>query len=267
MSKTKFLIFDTDASLSSIGNDEEVELVFGYPPIHLLEGVDQLMPYLYQLFVRTTQVREHPLFGRIEEYRFLPNDHCKAAGIGGLMIDTLSTLGSQTRSLIKATKEAMDKRDWGIYGEKMQELLEIISKLDLPVVITSHIELKEDQIQGRIMQMPLIKGSTANDIGRYFDAVLYLDITRDLQTGERIYRMLTQPTADRFAKNRKGILQEYEPTLGNVLAKYFRAGLRYPKILICGTNGSGKTTMLSTYRTLVRPATLPTYQPNQTEAA
>ena len=50
MAKIKFLIFDADSSLSTIGNDQDVENVFGFPPIRLVDA-DITRKFMKRLFV------------------------------------------------------------------------------------------------------------------------------------------------------------------------------------------------------------------------
>lgn len=254
--KRKFIAFDTDNSMSSIGGVKEQEEVFGIRPISIVGGCGQLRSYLKNLTIPVKTPLSNQLIELFDmeeglagsEMSFQFNDKAKELGFTGIIIDTLSTLGFQERKRLMAEKKqtSMNLQLWGDYGDSMMRLVNQLSMVDTTIITTCHIGRGKDE-NGGPLDLPDLKGAAKEEIARFFDCIFYTYVTRDNKGGYS-YMWQTRPDGRRiFAKDRLGVSQAiYVPQdLGPILDGYESQGIN-PKILIIGDSGQGKTRSLST---------------------
>lgn len=252
----KFIVFDTDQSLSSIGGPGVLKETFGVPPVPISFGLDQLMYYLAgqnnpnPLIVKEEEVEHHPLLGDLPlgvKYRLSPQ--ARDLGVTGIIIDTISTLGYQTREKLQRDNktQSMTRDLWGLYGDKMMRFFHLLKEGDFPVIVTCHISRDQDEMGGPL-DLPDIKGQAKEGAARYFDVIAYTRVDRN-NKGQIQYSWQVKPDSRRiFAKDRLGVIEEpyVEQDLSVVFSGYEAAGIEKPKILILGDSGQGKTYSLKT---------------------
>jgi hypothetical protein len=259
----KFLVFDADRSLAVIGGPAEQRKLFGVQPIAISRGVEQLEYYLSKLVVKEMVPVMHELaviFGSngseedMAEPKYRLNLAARQMGLTGIIIDTISTVGQQTREAImkaKCPKDkdgkqilTMDKQLWGLYGDKMQRFVHLLNQMDFHVIVTCHINRGEDE-NGGPMDYPDIKGATKESIARYFDVIAYTRVDRN-QSGTK-YTWQVRPDNRRFyAKDRLSTSEQFvEQDVNQFLTAYEQQGM-YCKLLIVGDSGQGKTSSLKT---------------------
>lgn len=247
----KAMVFDVDKSLSTLGPAERQERIFGVPPVSVVGGINEINNYLDQLLTVVRKQVEHPLLGPTgEEITIQFNEKGQEIGVNTLMVDSLSVLGMQERSqLMKADGLAvMERRTWGIYGDKMIKFINKLSKCEFGVVCTSHVSRKEDE-NGAPIDIPALKGASKEECGRFFDVIAYCHVSKDAQGRASEYSWIVN--SDRrhiYAKNRGGILgpTSIPQDLSLIFETYARHGKYDPKILIIGDTGQGKTWSLQT---------------------
>lgn len=244
MNLNNLLVFDTDKSLASIGGPDRQESAFGIPPVDITGGLPAMFRALNMLFDKQRVQTSHPLIGH-HGSKIQVTKSEKGKSLDGIAVDTLSTLGDQERNRI-ARNSTLTRQQWGEYGTGVRRLLKFIKHIPIPVIVTTHITLSKDDFTGFQHQVPLIKGSTKDDMGKYFDVVLYAE-TKQID-GESEYRFLTSHNNTQPAKDRLNCFpdNQYIPqNLAPIVTKY--KDYEMPaKILICGKNGTGKTSSLAT---------------------
>jgi hypothetical protein len=245
----KWLIFDADRSLASIGGPAKLKEVFGVPPVTVTGGIDQVQEFLKKFITKKTMTEDHPIFGVMEiGESFTLNKRAEELGLRGIMIDTLSVVGAQTREKLCTERKlpTMDLQTWGLYGDKVMRFVHLLSRFDLPVICTAHIDRDRDENGGPI-EVPAIKGSAKNDIARFFDVIAYAKTTKDKDGKAQYHWAVQRDGRQTFAKDRLGVLEAAAPpNLGAILSAYAAEGLLHPKILLLGDAGSGKTYSLQT---------------------
>ncbi len=240
-----WIVFDVDNSLESIGSASKQELVFGCQPVKVTGGLAQIKQMLEaKVLVRGVSKIEHPIFGKLDGGDIV---EMKDSTVSGIIIDTLSMAGYQTREIL-SKKGTMDLQQWGLYGDYLARFLNAFSRVPVPVIMTSHIDRSKDEMGGP-MDIPALKGGMAHASPRFFTAVLYTYVER-LGNQDTTYSWRTGPDTRRiFAKTRGINLPLTMPQdFGIVLQKYREAGINDPKILILGDSGQGKSFSLQTVR-------------------
>jgi len=246
MTILKTLIFDVDNSLASIGGAKKAEELFGFPPLRITGGGEQIYQNLQKLFTVKQEKKSHPLFG--DEYSepvVEKTELAKKSGLQCIVIDTLSHAFAQSMRQLEAKNksQAMEMQDWGYLDRKYWTLLEMIKLLPVVVIVNCHSDYDKDQATGMFYYGTTLKGSTKMNLNQFFDEVYYTKVSKD---GKKIYNWQTFADSSKFAKTRVDaeniVAQNYEP----ILQKYRANHMNPPKFLIIGESGTGKTKSLLT---------------------
>ena len=254
------IAFDSDSSMASIGGIEKQKEVFGFTPRKVSGGYKEVQLYLAKLFVKEDSAVHDELddlLGEsdIKEVKFNLNAKAKAAGVNGIIIDTITTIGFQTRKQIQGAAPALEMRGWGTYGDATMRFVNLIKGLNCPVIMTSHLYSDKRGAEGRdSVEVTDLKGAGKTDVARFFDVILYTSVQRG-KDGVAKYlwqvtpdekKILAKIRGEEFAKQINPTNDAYIPQdLAPILSAYEK-GDHPPKILIIGDSGQGKTTSLST---------------------
>lgn len=250
------LIFDADQSTASLGGPEKIKEKLGFEPLTINGGVDQI----HTLIDKITTVKEEPVTHALfqdtgsTEHSLEFNDTAKAINLQGLVIDSLSVVGYQTRtSMVREAKTAsMDLQLWGRYGEKMMSFIFKLSRLKAPVIVNCHLDRDKDDNGGPI-EVPDLKGQAKLAAARYFDVVAYTVVSRS-RKGDSTFSWQIMPDGRRSqAKSRLPFATEtgrIDQDFSSLIEHYQKNGIPYPKILVIGDSGSGKTHALNTLSTI-----------------
>lgn len=247
----KAMVFDVDKSLSTLGSPQRQEDIFGVRPVPLVGGIDKINEYLDGLLMLTEKKIDHPILGPTgSEIVIELNEKSQELGVNTLVVDSLSVLGMQERNNLKKAEglQVMERRTWGIYGDKMTKFINKLSKCNFSVICTAHVKRDQDE-NGAPIEVPALKGSSADECGRFFDVIAYCYISKDAQGKHSEYSWIVN--ADRryiYAKNRNGVLGngKIPQDLSYIYRQYAKIGKYDPKILILGDTGNGKTWSLQT---------------------
>lgn len=249
----KFLVFDADRSLSVLGGPQEQKEIFGFTPITVTDGLDQVQGALAHFVTKEERPIVDEELRDILDPRLLPketfyplNEKAREIGMAGVIIDTLSVIGQQAREgLVRQRKQdSMDLQLWGIYGDKMMRFGNLLKNMDFHVIATCHVARDSDENGGPI-DVPGVKGSAKHDLARYFDVVAYTRVERGRE-GVKFSWQLRPDNRRPQAKDRKECTADFaEQDISAFLDAYERMGL-YLKMLIVGESGQGKSTSLST---------------------
>ena len=242
-----FLIFDVDHSLASIGGDLQAEKLSAIKPIKVTNGSSQVIDVLSSLFIRKETDYEHPLLSKgIKRSVYELSELAKNNKLEGIVIDTISHLFRTDMRILesKNKSERLEIQDWGKLERVYNSLISSLIHIPSWVIVNSHITYDRNDL-GQFLFFPQLKGSTKEFLGEYFDCILY---TRVTNTNGRIqYMWQTKPDTQRYAKDRLDVLEQYIPQdFSLILHRYKEHGITYPKILVIGESGTGKTRSMLT---------------------
>ena len=250
------LIFDADKSLSAIGGESQIIELFGLPPIKINKGLEEARKYLKGLIQIKKTISKHPVFENLEfeeEHRLLSNNANKF-NLNTLVFDTITAMGLQEREIIKRKRmkdipslNVLDQQGWGMYADSMNSFIHNICSIeDAVIIVTAHIDPDKDH-EGYIIEFPALKGSAKTEAQKWFDVIVYTKIIKDKNKTK--YYWITKGSDRKIAKDRKGVLDDVMPQdFSIILKKYQKAGIQYPKILVLGHSGTGKTYSLKTLK-------------------
>jgi len=112
-----------------------------------------------------------------------------------IAIDSLSFLSTFLYDHEQRINNSIDKQGgygvWGNVKSKMQDIVNQSVMLAEYVVCTALIESSKDDMTGEIFYVPSIAGSMKNEIGAWFDAVFYMAVDKNPNTGAKVYKMIT----------------------------------------------------------------------------
>lgn len=156
-------------------------------------------------------------------YHTLKNtDH----GYQAVAIDSLTEIQKTCRDHIMGGKEAMEIRDWGTLGHKMERMVRAFRDLPMHFVTTAIEETETDKISGEVRVMPALQGSLQKTIAAYFDEVFY-HYSKEVEEGETKkikHFILTRNSGKYLGKDRSGKLPAIiaDPDFGKVFDYIFQ---------------------------------------------
>jgi hypothetical protein len=244
-----FLIFDIDRSLASIGGIKTAESISSIKPIQITNGLSEVSTVLSKLFIKEQSGYEHPLVqDKIKQTVFKPSSTAQSYELEGIVIDTISHLFRIDMRILesKNKSERMELFDWTKLDRTYNQFISSLIQLPVWVMVNAHITYDKNDL-GQFLFNPLLKGATKDWIGEYFDCILYTKITN---TNNRIqYLWQTKPDTQRYAKDRLDVLDPIMPQdFSMLLNRYREKGIQYPKVLVIGESGTGKTRALTTIK-------------------
>ncbi len=252
-----YLIFDVDHSLASIGGDLAAAKVSSIKPIKVTNGSSQVTDVLSSLFVKKETDYEHPLLPKGIRKSFLVlSELAKTNNLEGILIDTISQLFRTDMRILetKNKSERLEILDWGKLERVYNSLIASLIQMPVWVIVNSHITYDKNDL-GQFRFFPQLKGAAKDFIGEYFDCILYTRISNS--NGRIQYQWQTKPDNQRFAKDRLDVLEQFIPQNFNlIINRYKQKGIKYPKILVIGESGTGKTRAILTLNKEVTIASL-----------
>ena len=242
-----FLIFDVDHSLASIGGMKIAEKIASIKPIPINNGLNEVKDVLSRLFTKEDVDFEHPLLNEsIKQSVYKTSPTAQTHSLEGIVIDTISHLFRTDMRLLesKNKSERLELMDWAKLERMYSQFISAITNLPVWVVVNSHITYDKNDL-GQFLFHPQLKGSTKDFIGEYFDCILY---TRVSNSNNKIqYLWQTKPDSQRYAKDRLDVLDPMmDQNFSTIIQRYRDKGIQYPKILVIGESGTGKTRSLTT---------------------
>lgn len=248
----KFLLLDADHSLSAIGGASDIVRMTGYPEVPINRGIEQVNSLMKKLLVQKVVKVSHPLFGETEEIVYEPTPMAQKEELKGLALDTISVSFDQTLHRMTAPLKAgdpprqLEMKDWGVISRFGMDFLLTMQKSPFWFIVNCHMGREKDGQSGIMFWGPQIKGSTAEQLNKFFDVVLYARV-KSGKNGSAVYYWQTRPDPQRDAKDRMGVLDaEMAQDYSVVFQKYVEKGVTAPKILVIGESGCGKTTAFKT---------------------
>lgn len=248
----KFALLDADRSLAAIGGKEEIVKLCGFPPVPINDGIEQVNRVMKRLLSEKKVVVEHPLFGKTEETIYEPTALALKEQIVGVVADTISVAFDQTlHKMAQPLKEGdpprqIEMRDWGTIAKYGMDFLLTVQKSPFWVIANCHQGKEKDGQTGIIFWGPQIKGSTGDQLEKFFDVIVFTRV-RVAKGGTSSYYWQTRPDPQRNAKDRLNILDAEMPQDFKIIFnRYAAKGWTAPKILVIGESGTGKTTALRT---------------------
>ena len=243
------LLFDLEDGHKTIGGKNEVQKLFGLPVLSP-STYAEFQSTIIQLYT-TQNVEEVVDIGGLQVKQSKSNVITKSkVPIDAIIIDTFSELSKKyQRSLVDKKTGTMKMQDWGKLKNKLDMLLEFITRIPGIVVCNVHgkVSTMDD---GTTRILPYIDGSTKEDISKWFDFVLY---TKTVKNGSRKldytwhtnHSDMYDHAKDRTQLLEETIHQDYSVSIDAAKKK----GFDNVKILVVGSPGTGKTMSLKTLQT------------------
>ena len=248
----KVLYFDLERGSQTLGSEKHIQEMFGYSVLRpgSWDSFTHVIGQLYTVKNSVVEKKVGNLVIKEEQEGVVLRDNTPT--VDALIVDTFSELSKKfMRSLIKKETGKMMLQDWGKLKNKLDGLLEFITRIPGVVICNVHAKV-QTMDDGSNKILPYIDGSTKEDIAKWFDFVFYTKTITN-PTGLPDYVWVTGRTEKYdHAKDRTGTLGVQIPqdfSLVTTAAK--ECGFEGCRILVIGSPGSGKTYAL---RTLVGPA-------------
>jgi hypothetical protein len=242
----KLLYLDFENGYKSLGSKEEVSKTFGYPMIQYSSYKDfkALLGKLFEKKEVTETIKVGSLDIPQNINKWVPKN---GTVVDAMVLDTMTEMVKQFQRDLTGQRTRMQMQDWGDMKSELDRLMAAINGLPTSVICNVHGKLKDDQDAGVLKVMPNIDGSTKEDLGKWFDFVLYTQVIKD-DKGNRKYQWVT--ARDEKYCHAKDRSQELQPVMDQDYSVIFdivkKKGWGTAKILVIGDPGSGKTMSLKT---------------------
>lgn len=255
----KFLIFDADKSLSTLGTPQSIVTLSGFPEVPVTGGINQVAsiigidngasPSKTPLFVKKTGMVSHPLFPAtsVPTLSYEKSPLATTNAVGGIVIDTISHIFGQDMRILEAKQNSkqLQQQDWGTLERSYLTFLEGLKHLPCWTVVNCHTAYEKSDT-GLFYYYPMLKGKTKDRIREFFDVVVYTKTSSD----KKSYTWQTFADNSKMAKDRIGVLDPNMPQDLSVIIKKYREKGHEPKILVIGESGTGKTKALESLNKL-----------------
>jgi len=242
----KTLYLDFENGYKSLGSKNDISDTFGYPLIQFDSYNDfkSLFGQLYERAPVDTPIK----IGNVEiMQKIVKWKPKKGVDIDVMVIDTMTEMVKQYQRHLAGDRKKLQLQQWGEMKTEFDTLMAIINSIPTSLICNVHGKLKEDNELNVLKVMPNIEGSTKEDLGKWFDFVLYTQVIKD-DKGNRKYQWVT--ARDEKYCHAKDRSQELKPTMEQDYSVIFdiikRKGWEGAKILVIGDPGSGKTVSLKT---------------------
>ena len=244
----KTLYLDFENGFKSLGSKEDISKLFGYPVLQYDTWSDfsGLLTKLYERKRVSNPVKIGNLEVSQDTTQWVPRN---GTVIDTLVLDTMTELVKQFQRELAGKAKRLTLPQWGEMKTRLDVVLSMINSIPTSVICNVHGKLKEDNELGVLKVMPNIEGSTKEDLGKWFDFVLYTQVNKDSK-GNRTYQWVTSRDEKYcHAKDRSQELpavmdQDYSVIFNIIKEK----GWDSAKILVIGDPGSGKTMSLKTIK-------------------
>ena len=236
----KILMFDLERGSKTLGNEGSIESMFGFPVL-APSTFDAFTNVITQIYTTQKKIVEKNVGGlKVQEeqtHTVLKN----GVQVDALVLDTFSELSKKYMRSLCDKNGRMQMQDWGKLKNKLDQLLEWLTRIPGVVIMNCHSKFK-DMSDGTSKVLPYIDGSTKEDISKWFDFVFYTK-TINKPDGSQEYVWHTHHN-DMYehAKDRTNTLDTEIPQDYNIVLNAAREkGYDGCKILIIGSPGTGKT--------------------------
>jgi len=244
----KMLYLDFENGHKSLGNKEEIAKIFGYPMIQY-DSYRDFKSLLGKLYERKP-INEPVKIGALEITqkitKWVPKN---GTVVDAMIIDTMTEMVKQFQRDLAGDRKRLQLQQWGEMKTELDVLMSVINAIPTSIICNVHGKLKEDNELGVLKVMPNIEGSTKDDLGKWFDFVLYTQVNKDSK-GNRTYQWVT--SRDEKYCHAKDRSQELPALMDQDYSVIFdiikKKGWDSAKILVIGDPGSGKTMSLKTIK-------------------
>jgi len=244
----KTLYLDFENGYKSLGSKDDISKLFSYPVLQY-ESWHDFKVLLGKLFMKST-VKEEVKLGSIEiSQEVIKWKKKDGIELDCMVLDTMTELVKKYQRELAGPQKKLQLQDWGKMKLELDTCLAIINAIPITVICNVHGKLKDDSQNNVLKVMPNIEGSTKEDLGKWFDFVLYTKVIKNAK-GERSYVWVTARDEKYcHAKDRSQELPDEMPQDYSVIMNIIKErGWEGAKILIIGDPGSGKTLSLKTLK-------------------
>ena len=241
----KVLFFDLERGKQTLGNDKDIEKLFGYPPLEpttyqaftsIIGDIFTIKKVITEKKIGTLKVNEEQL------HTVLKN----GIDVNAIVLDTFSELSKKYQRSLCDDEGKLKLQDWGRLKNKLDATLEFITRIPGILVVNAHTKTATMD-NGISRLLPYIDGSTKEDISKWFDFVLYCKTIPGPQGNEEYVWHTRHSERYTHGKDRTGLLDKEIPQdFQIVLEAAKEKGFENVKILVLGEPGTGKTLSLKT---------------------
>jgi len=240
------LYLDFENGYKSLGSKDEIADSFGLPMLQY-ENWNDFKILLGKIF-KFEEVEETVKVGALE----IPQKYKRwtrrdGVDIDCIALDTVTELVKKYQRALAGPTKRLKLQQWGEMKAELDAFFALLNAIPISMICNVHGKLKEDNNEGVLKVMPNIEGSTKDDLGKWFDFVLYTKIIKD-DKGKRHYRWITARDEKYcHAKDRSQELpEEMDQDYSIIFDIVNKKGWEGAKILVIGDPGSGKTVSLQT---------------------
>ncbi len=122
----------------------------------------------------------------------------------------------------KTYEELMSQEDWGLYRDRMLNLVGTWCHLPMHIIMTCLAEWRVDKQSLDRLRLPNLSGKTAVEVPAYFDLVFYMKTVTEGKASSRVWQTFNDGMIP--AKDASGVLDQSEETnwmtiFGKILPK------------------------------------------------
>ena len=244
----KTLYLDFENGYKSLGSKDDISKIFGYPMLQY-ESWNDFKVLLGKLFVRS-EIDETVKIGSLEiPQKVIKWQKRDGIDLDCIVLDTMTELVKKYQRQLAGPKKKLQLQQWGEMKTELDTFMALVNAIPISVICNVHGKLKDDSENNVLKVMPNIEGSTKEDLGKWFDFVLYTKVIKNAK-GERSYVWVTARDEKYcHAKDRSQDLPDEMPQdYSKIMSIIKDRGWDGAKILIIGDPGSGKTLSLKTLK-------------------
>jgi len=236
----KTLYIDTENGYKTLGNEQDIERMFGYPVLHPMTW-QETKRILGQIWIKEiNKVTKKIGDIHIDEtsYSYVSKN---GTSVDTLVFDTATESIKQFQRELKGDGR-LTLPMWGELKSDIDMFLNFVNRIPVNVILNVHSKPIRDDDLGIIKYIPNIEGSSKEDMAKWFDFVFYTKVDID-ENGHHHYQWVTKRD-DRYdhAKDRSGLLQCIIPQDYKLVIEAAKErGWDNIKVLVIGQPGSGKT--------------------------
>lgn len=241
----KVLMFDLERGHKTIGSEEQIKNMFGFPVL-APSSFDDFTNIIKQIYTSQRKVIEKDLGGLVVKEASSHTVLKNGVSVDAVVFDTFSELSKKYMRSLCNKEGRMQMQDWGKLKNTLDQLLEFLTKIPGVVIMNCHSKFK-DMSDGTSKVLPYIDGSTKEDISKWFDFVFYTKTINAPDGSEQYVWRTRHNDMYEHAKDRTNTLDvEIPQDYSLVMEAAKRQGYDGCKILIIGSPGTGKTMSLKT---------------------
>jgi len=209
---TSALTLPSDRTLLAIGERGTLPLRNSDYPVLQFNNWSEMQD-VYRLFAFPDKIEDASLKSVIQRTRILFIDslsECSEMCMRHIVtVDRKKLTNERTKGQRDAPlgiyEDQMTIDDWGLYGNRIQNMMSVFTRLPIHVIFTSLSKWSTDKQGGETLRTPNLSGRMAQLCPAQFDLVLHMESDSE---GKRTWRTFNDGNV--IAKDASGVLDQFE---------------------------------------------------------